>query len=93
MKTLVVRAARTKSLTLQIALCIGSLAVAVTSHEAAAQDAVPFDTYFFFSADDQSLTGMARAIFACVLLGGVIALAGSLLGVLIGSLVSRFSRR
>lgn len=46
---------------------------------------------FFLSADDQSFSGMARAVVVCVLVGGVITLAGSLLGGLIGSLISRFS--
>jgi VCBS repeat protein/slime mold repeat-containing protein len=45
MKTPVARAIRTKRHTLQVALCIGSLVVALSSHEAAAQDAVPFDVY------------------------------------------------
>lgn len=44
---------------------------------------------FFFSADDQSFTGMARAIFSCALLAGVIALAGSLLGGIIGAILGK----
>lgn len=60
----------------------------------AALAAVPvlWPMIFFFAADDQSFAGIVGAIFTCVGLGGVIALAGALCGVLIGGLISLFTR-